>query len=523
MRRRCFLNTLTLAGMALGLDGVSLGGTVKKPNMVWFFADDHSYQTFGAYGGRLEHLDPTPNLDTLARDGMLFEKCYVENSICAPSRATLLTGKMSHKHGKYFNVGPFDHHQQTFPQILQEHGYQNALIGKIHLHGTPQGFDYFEVLPGQGRYKNPIFMTAEGRTRYEGHSTDVIVDRALNWLENMREPDQPFMLMVHFKAPHRPWEPASRFMDMYADVHIPEPHNLFDDFATRGIAARDNDMCIENSMTMRRDLKVDTESRSMTTGKYARRNIYYHENKENLTGKALTRWKYQLYMKDFLRCIKGIDENVGRILKYLEENKLAQDTAVMYSSDQGFYMGEHGWFDKRFMYEESFRTPLVVRWPGVVKPGSRNKDLVQNIDFAPTFLEMAGVPIPSDIQGESLVPILKGQTPDNWRRSLYYHYYEFPLWHYVRKHEGAADKRYKLIRFYGEEVPDGEYFEFYDLDKDPSEMNNVYGNPDYAERIDSMKKELARLREYYQVPEDDSHIPRLHWNRETNRGGIIED
>ncbi|MGP1993257.1 sulfatase family protein [Zobellia laminariae] len=473
----------------------------KKPNIVWIFSDDHSYQTIGAYGGRLQSLNPTPNIDQLAAEGMRFDKAYVENSICAPSRATLLTGKMSHLHKKLDNTKKtiFDHDQQQFQKILRTNGYQTAMIGKIHLPGKMQGFDYWEVLPGQGKYYNPDFITEEGDTNYKGeYVTDVITDRALNWLENERDQDKPFMMMVHHKAPHRNWDPAERYMNKYEDVKIPEPDNFFDDYATRTTAAHKQEMDIATSMKIDSDLKAEGE-RYANDPRYNER--YAKFAQDNLKGKELVKWKYQTYMKDYLRCIWSVDESVGEIMKSLKEQGLDENTIVIYSSDQGFYMGEHGWFDKRFMYEESFRTPLIVKWPGKVKAGSVNTDLVQNIDFAETFLDLADAPIPDDMQGKSVVPLLKGKAPKNWRKSMYYHYYEYPGAHAVRRHEGVANKRYKLIRFYGEDVPNGEEWEFYDLEKDPSEMNNIYNSSTMAKQISEMKKELDKLRVQYAVNE----------------------
>ncbi|MEM7396403.1 MAG: sulfatase, partial [Verrucomicrobiota bacterium] len=378
--------------------------------------------------------------------------------------------------GKFDNRGGFNHDQQQFQKILQKNGYQTAMIGKIHLNGAMQGFDYWEVLPGQGRYTNPQFITAEGRTQYQGHSTDIVTDRALNWLKNNRDTSKPFMCMVHFKAPHRNWLPAERIIKTFRKRSFPEPDSLFDDYAGRGTAAHKQDMSISRTMRMGGDLKVN---------KGSERAAYLDQHKPE--GKDLIRWKYQAYMQDYLGCIAGIDENVGRLLAWLKESGLDKNTVVMYSSDQGFYLGEHGWFDKRFMYEESFRTPLVARWPGVTQPGQRNKDLVQNIDFAETFLDIAGAPIPDDMQGRSLVPLLKGQTPDDWRRSLYYHYYEYPAVHSVRRHEGVFDGRHKLIRFYGRDVPDGEEWELFDLKNDPHEKNSYYNHPELAGKVDEMK------------------------------------
>jgi arylsulfatase A-like enzyme len=460
-----------------------------RPNILWIFSDDHAAQAVGAYGGRLQPLNLTPNLDRLAAEGMVFERAYVGNSICAPSRATLLTGKHSHKNGQFGNRGAFNHNQPQFQKLLQKSGYQTAMIGKIHLGGAMQGFDYWEVLPGQGKYWSPSFITANGKTSYEGqHSTDVITDRALNWLKNSRDKSKPFMAMVHYKAPHRSWQPTTRWKEKFKDRTFPEPDTLFDDYEGRTMAARQQDMTISRSMSMGGDVKSSQPERKAELAKI-----------DASDRKALTRLKYQWYMRDYLACIAGVDENVGRLLKYLEDEGLDKNTVVMYSSDQGFYLGEHGWFDKRFMYEESYKTPLIARWPSVVKPGTRNKNLVQNIDNAPTFLDIAGVDIPDDMQGVSLLPLLKGEAPKEWRKSLYYHYYEYPGAHRVRSHEGVSTQRYKLIRFYGPGVPDGEQWEFFDLEKDSQEMKSEYDNPEYADKVKQLKAELQRLREHYDV------------------------
>ncbi len=471
-----------------------------RPNIVWIFSDDHSVQTIGAYGGGLAKLNPSPNIDRLAREGMRFDRCYVENSICGPSRATLLTGVFSHIHGKTQNkkMARFDHNQQQFQKVLQKNGYQTVLIGKIHLEGDMQGFDHWEVLPGQGQYYDPDFIGESGKTKTKGYVSDVITDKALEWLDNERDKNKPFMLMIHHKAPHRNWMPAQRHISLYEDVTIPEPANLFDDYETRTTAAHKQAMSIAKNMSLNGDLKLGQKPRG-PADMYDARKEWFEKNQPE--GKELVRWKYQQYMKDFLRCVKGVDENVGRVLDWLEENGLDENTVVMYSSDQGFYNGEHGWFDKRFMYEESFRTPLLARWPGHIKAGSVNNDLVQNIDFAETFLDLANAQVPKRMQGRSLVPLLMGQTPSDWRTSLYYHYYEYPGAHNVRRHEGVSVKRFKLIRFYGQDVPGGEEWELYDLEKDPSEMNNIYANPEQAETVQALKKELKRLREQYQVQE----------------------
>ncbi len=487
------MNKKQLAMAAFAAASISSVKAAERPNIVWIFSDDHSFQTIGAYGGRLKDLNPTPNIDKMAAEGMRFDRCYVGNSICAPSRATLLTGKHSHMNGKKTNKRGFNQDQQTFPKLLQKAGYQTVMVGKIHLDGKMQGFDYWDVLPGQGHYNNPTFISEEGKTQSKGYVTDVITDKSLDWLKNKRDPKKPFMLMIHHKAAHRAWIPDGQHMVKYTKITIPEPDNFWDDYKTRGIAAHKQRLHID-------DLKlfVDLKTHKSIRGRYSIRNEFFAKN--NPQGKDLTRYKYQIYMKDYLRCIWSLDENIGRVLDYLKETGLDKNTIVMYSSDQGFYMGEHGWFDKRFMYEESYRTPFIVKWPGVVKAGSVNRDLTQNIDFAETFLDIAQAEIPADMQGKSLVPLLKGKTPSDWRSSLYYHYYEYPAEHSVRRHEGVSTKRYKLIRFYGQDVPNKEEWELYDLKTDPSEMKNVYNNPEMLSKIKEMKAELAKLRTQYKVP-----------------------
>jgi len=522
---------ILLASVALA--AALTAGTHSRPNIVWIFADDHTNQAIGAYGGPLAEVDPTPNIDRLAAEGMRFDHCYVGNSICAPARATLLTGKHSHLHGKIDNRGGFNHDQQQFQKILQEHGYQTAMIGKIHLSGIMQGFDYWEVLPGQGSYYQPVFITKDGRKQYEGYVADIITEKSIDWLANKRKKDEPFMLMVHHKATHRTWMGAPRHVGLYDDVTLPEPSNLFDDYANRGIAAKSQDMTIRETMRAESDLKIRTEAdkaaglaafakskwkhgerwaysrmtpsqRAIWDAAYDPRNAAFFAADIEKGSDAWVKWAYQRYVKDYLRSAKSIDESIGTILDYLDESGLSENTIVMYSSDQGFYLGEHGWFDKRFMYEESFRTPLLARWPGKIPAGSVNKDLVQNIDFAETFLDLADAPIPADMQGRSLVPLLQGNTPYDWRDALYYHYYEYPGVHSVRRHEGVSDGRMKLIRFYGPDVPEGEEWELFDLKKDPREMKSVYNTPEYEATVKRLKQKLKELKVRYQVPEETS-------------------
>ena len=471
----------------------------KRPNIVFIFSDDHAYQAISAYGSK---INQTPNIDRIASEGMIFNKCYVTNSICGPSRAVIQTGKHSHLNGFFRNGHTFNGDQQTFPKLLQAAGYQTAIVGKWHLKSDPQGFDYSEVLIGQGPYYNPPMKKNGKVVKHVGYTSEIITDLTLDWLKKERKADKPFMLMMQHKAPHRNWMPAPKYLNKYDDVTIPEPSNLFDDYSTRGTAAKTQDMSIEKTMNAR-DLKLEEpkgltpEQLKVWNAAYAKKNADFKA--ANLKGKDLIRWKYQRYIKDYIRCIDSVDESIGTILDYLKTEGLEENTIVIYSSDQGFYLGEHGWFDKRFMYEESFRTPLVVKWPGKTKPGTVNdKHIVSNLDFAQTFLDIAGAPQPSDMQGLSLKPVFEGKDPSDWRKSFYYHYHEFPAVHSVRKHYGVTTGRYKLIDFYNL----GE-LELYDLEKDPSEMNNLVNNPEYAGKLKELKTELASLKTHYKVPTDE--------------------
>ena len=472
------------------------------PNIVFIFSDDHAYQAISAYGDA-RRLLATPNIDRIAKAGMRFDRCMVPNSICGPARATVLTGKYSHLNGFPNNAGNarFDGAQVTFPKLLQKAGYQTAMIGKWHLGSDPTGFDFWQVLPGQGAYYNPP-MTRNGQpVQNSGYVTDIITDVSLDWLQR-RDKTKPFLLMCQHKAPHREWEPALRHLDADGDRHYAEPPTLFDDYAGRGLAEHDQDMTIEKTMT-EKDLKLTPpprltpEQRKAWDAYYEPRNAAFRA--ANPQGRDLTRWKYQRYMHDYLATLRSVDESVGRVLDYLEKEGLAENTIVVYASDQGFYLGEHGWFDKRWIFEESLRTPLLVRWPGVTKPGSANRDLVSNLDFAETFLEAAGVPVPAEMQGRSLVPILRGNRPADWRTSFYYQYYEYPAPHRVRPHYGVVTDRYKLVRFYG---TGEDYWELFDLEKDPQELRSVYGQAAYAATQGELEKELARLRRELKAPEN---------------------
>ncbi len=485
----------------------------KRPNILFIFTDDHASHSIGAYGSK---INKTPNFDRIANGGMLFENCFCTNSICGPSRAVIQTGKYSHINGFLTNGNKFDGTQQTFPKLLKKAGYETAVIGKWHLgeHMAPQGYSYSEVLVGQGPYYNPPMLrdvNGDGereRIKYTGYTTDIITDLALEWLKNSRDEEKPFMLMYQHKAPHREWAPGPGYFHMYDDVDIPEPDNLFDDYSTRGRAAHEQDMSISKTMTAR-DLKLtpppylNEEQLKVWNAAYEPKNEAFR--KANLKGDDLIRWKYQRYIKDYLRCIASVDDNIGRVLDYLDESGLAKDTVVIYSSDQGFYLGDHGWFDKRFMYEESYRQPLMVRWPGVTKKGSRDKHLVSNVDFAETFLEIAGVSIPDDMQGYSLVPLLKGKAPADWRKSHYYQYYEFlndrRTAHMVRRHYGARTDRYKLMHFYNIDE-----WELFDLEADPLEMTNIYNEPQYKGLVKELKAEIKRLQKELDVPDDTGSV-----------------
>ena len=505
--------------------GVGSTLAADRPNILFIFTDDHAPHAIGAYDGLYKSINPTPNIDRLAREGVLFQNSFCTNSICGPSRAVILTGKHSHLNGFRQNGDRFDGSQQTFPKLLQKVGYQTAMIGKWHLTSDPQGFDHWQVLPGQGDYYNPFFKTAQGRVQIEGYCTDIVTDLALDWLKNNRDDDKPFMLMCQHKAPHRCWMPPLRHLTLYDDIEIPEPETLFDKFEDNASPPRYQEMEIDRHMHLGYDLFVTPHTEiyqvlgkpePKATDRSAVRNMqrmtpeqlkiwnaaYEPKNeafrKAKLSGKELVRWKYQRYMKNYLRCIKGADESVGRLMDYLKESGLDKNTIVIYSSDQGFYLGDHGWYDKRWMYEESLKMPLVVKWPGVTKGGSVNKHLVQNLDYAETFLDIAGAKIPGDMQGDSLVPLLQGKSPEDWRTAIYFHYFEYPSVHMVARHYGIRGERFKLMRFY-----QFDEWEFYDLDQDPDERKNLYNDPKYAGEIAKLKSDLETLKTHYQ---DDSDV-----------------
>lgn len=488
----------------------------QKPNILFIMTDDHAVQAISAYGHQLSQLAPTPNIDRIAASGALFTANYCANSICGPSRATVLTGKHSHKNGFMRNTNKgFDGTQVTLPKILQKNGYQTAIIGKWHLVSRPTGFDHWEILVDQGEYYNPNFISRNDTIIRDGYVTDIITDLTTDWLDQ-RDPDKPFYLMMHHKAPHRNWVPAERHYNLYDKTEFPIPDNYFDDYEGR-YAASQQEMNIYRDMYEGHDLKLSIEKgvdslrfdpwphvfldRMTDQQKQSFWNAYHPKNEsffelDPSDTVAIAKWKFQRYMQDYLAVIKSVDESVGKVLDYLDENSLTENTIVVYTSDQGFYLGEHGWFDKRFMYEESMIMPLMIRFPDHIQEGGSVTRLTQNIDFAPTFLDYCGIEIPTEMQGVSFRPLLENVDPDSWRKSLYYHYYEYPGFHSVRAHYGVKDERYKLIYFFEDEI-----WELFDLENDPSEMNNLYGVRGLEEITQNLTAELRDLQDKYEVPE----------------------
>lgn len=498
----------------------------QRMNIVYIMTDDHAFQAISAYGHELAKLAPTPNLDRLANMGILFQKAYVENSLSTPSRACLMTGMYSHQNGQTMLSNKLDTTVTFVPEIMHEAGYQTAVIGKWHMLCEPRGFDTYRVLRDQGEYYNPVFKSNDSNGEYiteKGYATNLITSHAIDFLEN-RDKSKPFLLYVHHKAPHRPWMPDFKYLDLYEDVEFPLPETFYDNYATRGAATKEQRMRIDENMSMLYDLKLfgykgthqyDTdnmleyamgtmtpEEKERWIAAYNKKNKDFLENINQLSHDEIVRWKFQRYVKDYLRVIKSVDDSVGEILDYLEKNDLLDNTMIIYTSDQGFYMGEHGWFDKRFMYEESFRTPLIVHFPGN-KGGTKSETLVQNLDFGPTFIDLAGAKQPKEMFGRSILPVLKkdGAEPENWRKTLYYHFYDHTAEHNVLRHDGVFGKRYKLIHFYDETGAIPSYEEFYDLEKDPNELNNLIGNPEYKNLIEEYMNTLSQTRKDIGVTE----------------------
>jgi arylsulfatase A-like enzyme len=457
----------------------------ERPNILFIMSDDHASHAISAYGSK---INQTPQIDRLAKEGMRFDNCFVTNSICTPSRAAILTGQYSHKNGVYTLADSMDVKKVHLAHHMRDAGYRTAMIGKWHLATDPQGFDYWNILPGQGAYYDPVFITTEGRKQHKGYCTDIIADFTLDYLKK-RDKTKPFFVMCHHKAPHRAWQPAPKYKEWLKDETVPEPDNLYEDLTQRSQAAQ------------RATLRVGDDNNL---------NDLKQPKPEGLTGRALRKWAYQLYIKDYLRCVRSVDDNVGRLLDYLDQEGLTQNTVVVYTSDQGFFLGDHGWFDKRFMYEETIRMPFLIRYPKRIKKGSVNRDMVLNIDFAPTLLELAGRKAPPEMQGRSFAPMLAGKTPKDWRKTMYYRYWmHLGGGHTVTAHYGVRSHTHKLIYYYGQALgkkgavdkPTPPEWELFDLVKDPREMKNVYGDPAYAKVTAELKKEMERLRAYYQDTE----------------------
>lgn len=501
------------------------------PNIVYIMTDDHAYQTISAYGGPISKLAPTPNIDRLAKGGILFRNAFVENSLSTPSRACLMTGLYSHQNGQRQLGEGIDSTKTFFTELLQQNNYQTAIVGKWHMQCEPKGFDYFSIVYDQGDYYNPGFRTKESNGEYiqeTGYATNLITTKSIQFIEN-REKDQPFCLLIHHKAPHRNWMPDEKYYDLYEDVQFPKPSTFDDDYRTRCSPAHTQEMRIDRDLNLVYDLKVnelrdtppyndewslygiDKEFNLMNSRQLEKWHAAYHPKNEkfvkemkSMTDAELTDWKYQRYLRDYLRCIKSIDDEVGRVIECLEKEGLMDNTIIVYASDQGFYMGEHGWFDKRFMYEESLRTPLIMYYPKAIKPGTECTAMVQNIDYAPTFLSLAGISKPEEMSGTSLEPLFQGEKPETWRTDLYYHYYDYPAYHQVNRHDGVRTERYKLIHFYDRD-DQGNYRlncnELYDLEADPHELNNLYGNPEYNKIAEDLQTRLDGYRQRLKVDE----------------------
>ena len=472
----------------------------KKPNIIFIFSDDHATNAISAYGGIFKELAPTPHIDRIANEGALLKNALCTNAICGPSRASILTGKYSHINGYYKNYkgGVFNNQQWTYPQALQNAGYQTALVGKWHLASKPIGFDYYKyhISRGeQGFYWNPVYNDNGKKIQEKGYATNLTTDFALDWL-NSRNKLEPFCMLLQYKAPHRQWSPDTKYENSWEDQEMPYPSTFNDHYQGRELTAGDTEMTMD--YFSRQDMKMTPPDSLSKRDKRKWSQFGFKPNEivvpnEDLSPQEVRQWKYQKYIKDYLATIKSVDDNIGRVLGYLKTHDLEDNTIVIYASDQGFFLGEHGFFDKRFMYEESLRMPFVIRYPGKIKPGTILDDIVSNIDFAPTLLEMAEVKIPEEVQGRSFFPNLKKETPEDWRQSMYYHYYEYPYYHRVQPHYGIRNQRYKLIHFYY----DIDVWEFYDLQKDPSEMNNLINSKEHATLINRLKKDLYQLKKYY--------------------------
>lgn len=493
-----------------------------RPNVIYIMADDLTTQAISAYGGIYKDLAPTPNIDRIASEGMLFQDVLCTNAICGPSRAAILTGNYSNLNGYYKNEsgGKFDKTQWTFPQEFQKNGYQTSLFGKWHLGTEPQGFDVFKYHNSagqQGHYWNPKYNINGVDTKVEGYSTNLSTDFAIDWLASERKQDEPFMMVLQYKAPHRPWQPDTKYETLWDDVEFPYPATFNDDYKGRELTAGDTEMTME--YFSRRDMKYKEPEN--LKGKEKIKWAFYGAKPgevvqpEGMTFEEGRKWRYQTYIKDYLACVKSVDDNIGRVLKYLDENNLTDNTIIVLTSDQGFYLGDHGFFDKRFIYEESIRMPFMVKYPKLVKAGSVNEDIITNIDFAPTLLDLANIKTEQKMQGHSFKSILKGKTPADWQKGMYYHYYEFPYWHHVQPHYGIRTQKYTLAHFYY----NIDIWELYDLEKDPTQINNIIADPQYANVVTDLKAQLKAL---MKKSENDKSLADFRMITDTDFGSIVD-
>ena len=494
----------------------------SKPNIIYIMADDLTTQAISSYGGIYKDIAPTPNIDRIATEGMLFQDVMCTNAICGPSRASILTGNYSNINGYYKNEsgGKFDASQWTFPQEFQKNGYQTSLFGKWHLGTEPQGFDVFKYHNSagqQGHYWDPIFNINGKDKKFKGYATNLSTEFALDWLENTRKKEDPFLMVLQYKAPHRPWEPDTKYEKLWDDIEMPYPVTFNDDYKGRELTAGNTEMTME--YFSRRDMKFETPEGLKGKDKIGWE--FYGAKPgevvkpEGMSDDEARNWRYQTYIKDYLACVRSVDDNIGSVLKYLDNNGLADNTIIVLTSDQGFYLGDHGFFDKRFIYEESIRMPFMVKYPKMVKQGSVNEEIVSNIDFAPTLLDLAEISTEHKMQGQSFKPLLKGETPEDWQTGVYYHYYEFPYWHHVQPHYGIRTKKYTLAHFYY----NIDVWELYDLERDPNQINNIINDPEYANVITELKSQLKGLMVKY---ENDKSLADFRTITDTDFGSIVD-
>ena len=525
MKNRTHKTILLLTSLVFGITSCNSDKRIslKKPNIIYIMADDLTTQAISAYGGIYKDIAPTPNIDKVAKEGMLFQDVLVTNSICGPSRAAILTGNYSNLNGYYKNEsgGKFDDSKWTFPQEFQKSGYKTALFGKWHLGTEPVGFDtfkYHNASGQQGNYWNPLYNDNGKNVKEKGYATNLSTDFALNWLDTKEKSKEPFLMVLQYKAPHRPWHPDTKYEKLWDAIEMPYPSTFNDTYKGREKTAGDTEMTME--YFSRRDMKLE-RPKNLKRKERIQWDFYGAKAGEIVQPKGMSdeegkKWRYQNYIKDYLACVKSVDDNIGRVLTYLKENNLEENTVIVVTSDQGFYLGDHGFFDKRFIYEESLRMPFMVKYPERIKAGSVNEDIITNIDFAPTLLELAGITTTQKMQGTSFVPVLEGNTPKDWQDAMYYHYYEFPFWHHVQPHYGIRTQKYTLAHFYY----NIDVWELYDLEKDPNQMNNIYNDPNYTSTITELKAKLKNLMIKY---ENDKSLADFRKITDTDFGRIVDN